>query len=285
MVVYPAFMNSLQHFHRLMQKAAVYDTTFNFLLGIDRQFKRYVSEVTDKISVNANLDNSTLDQAFLVRRDIIFPEVINTLPKLKRLEQAFEAKKLASETTLAEFGRRGEISLDDYSPEIRKWIEEGQIQIGTPIDPESVKELIQIYDMQIRNIARYKDEILKTLIQHYGPRVLANGAMNIIRKSFDEDHRLRKALEERLRSANAASKPGKPKGKPSYTTYAMALHVKNITITKEAIGVANGINYAELFELQSPVTLYNRYNDVVHGRKGSEECQQRAREIIKMYKL
>jgi hypothetical protein len=76
----------------------------------------------------------------------------------------------------------------------------------------------------------------------------------------------------------------KKENTPSYTDYAMALHLKDITISRKGIGVNDGINYAEKFGLPSGITLYNRWNKIQDVAK-PEKFKAKAEQIIKKYKI
>lgn len=79
-------------------------------------------------------------------------------------------------------------------------------------------------------------------------------------------------------------KDQKRKDKPSYTTYAMALNLKDITISKKGIGVNDGNDYVKIFGLASGATLYNRLNKIKDIVK-PEKFESKAMEVIKKYKL
>lgn len=83
-----------------------------------------------------------------------------------------------------------------------------------------------------------------------------------------------------------SQKKGKLKGKPSYTDYAMALHLRSITINKKGTGVNDGKDYCELFNLPSRVNLYNSLNDIQNGKiLNIEKFKLEANRIIESYKL
>lgn len=76
------------------------------------------------------------------------------------------------------------------------------------------------------------------------------------------------------------------KGKKSwsYNTYAMALHMKGITLNKKGIGVNDGRDYPTLFDLASGVTLYNRLNKIEEISK-PEKFEIKAKEVIEKHNL
>lgn len=194
MVVYPKFIVSLDNFDTLLQEGRSFSPSWE----INFQFNRYLSELTREISINSRLDSKTLEEDFLELKATIFPEVINILPKLKRLERTFEAKKLASESVLADSATRTERPVD-ANPEVRKWIAEGQIQIDGPVDREAVEELIWIYEEQIKNIRRYMERVLEALMRYFPKDIIHPNAVKVVRKAFGEDHPLRQKLEAKIK--------------------------------------------------------------------------------------
>lgn len=76
------------------------------------------------------------------------------------------------------------------------------------------------------------------------------------------------------------------KAKFSYSAYAKALSLKNITITKKGIGTIDRVDYAAKFDLASGPTLYNKYNDLVNEKiLDSRTLENQAQEILKIYNL
>ena len=92
--------------------------------------------------------------------------------------------------------------------------------------------------------------------------------------------RLQKTVVELIASAP------KKKDTPSYTTHAMALHLKGITINKKGIGVNDEIDYAKKFGLPSRGALYNRLNDIINEKIANPaDFHELANQIIKEHKL
>jgi hypothetical protein len=93
-------------------------------------------------------------------------------------------------------------------------------------------------------------------------------------------------IKELQKAIDSIQDRTKKKGTPSYTTFGMALHMSGTIIDKKCVGVNDGIDYAKKFELTSPITLYNRWNDILNEKLANpEKIEAKAKEIIKKYKL
>jgi hypothetical protein len=68
----------------------------------------------------------------------------------------------------------------------------------------------------------------------------------------------------------------------SYSQYAKALQLRNISISKKGVGVDNNVNYIEKFGLKPGETLYNKWNALINGKiQDTEDLEKKALEIIK----
>lgn len=111
--------------------------------------------------------------------------------------------------------------------------------------------------------------------EYFDPTLMFEGQINYI--LIDALVRFRDYLNELLKP----TKQDKPNSR-EYSYYAMALHLKSITISTKGIGVNDGIDYAEKFNLNSGKTLYNKLNDITNDRLANPESfKNRAQEIIK----
>ena len=237
------------------------------------------------------------------------PEAVKTLSEnYDEIWQQIKMYQLKKPNTLKRFAINTYNQILPHENRIRSWFdniyEQGQAIIRTK--KRGIKD--NLTDSELKSLTRLEIEIeyyanilgeienvTQTLIEFlagYDPKHFANDEklVEVVRATLPAWNPVRKTVLN-LRQKNQQVAPKKITVKKlrnnySYTAYAMALNIKNISIDQKGRGIHDGIDYVKRFGLKPGQTLYNKWNNLINDKIANpKKFEKPAWEIIKNNKM